>query len=349
MPDNKRYRVIQWATGNVGSRALRAIIEHPQMDLVGLLVTSDAKKGKDAGELAGLDREVGIKATLSVDEIVALDADAVSYMPAYTNWDDVCRLLASGKNIVTPRGEFLHPSAMDPEKRALVEAACREGGTSIHASGSSPGFISEALPLPLLAQQRRLDCFTINEYADMTSRDSHDMIFNMMGYGRSPGQFSEQMLAHVKHDFSGSLILLADAMGITLDDITVEGEMGVAQSDKEIAAGTIPAGTVAALRITVSGIHKGKPLLRFRANWFCSTDIDKDDWGIEDGASGWLVNVEGDTPMDVRITYPVAPEDYAAFTPGLTAHRPINAIPAVVAAAPGIRTTLDLPHIAPVF
>ncbi|HEX7852175.1 MAG TPA: dihydrodipicolinate reductase [Sphingobium sp.] len=349
MPDNKRYRVIQWATGNVGSRALKTIIEHPQMDLVGLLVTSDAKNGKDAGELCGLDYEVGVKATKSVDEIVAMDADAVSYMPAYTNFDDVCRLLASGKNIVTPRGEFLHPAAMDPEKRALVEAACKEGGTSIHASGSSPGFISEALPLPLLAQQRRLDCFTINEYADMTSRDSYDMIFNMMGYGRSPGQFNDGMMQHVKHDFSGSLIMLAESMGITLDDITVEGEMGVANSDKEIAAGTIPAGTVAALRITVNGIHKGKPLLRFRAHWFCSTDIGKDDWGIEDNVSGWLVRVEGDTPMDVRITYPVALEDYAAFTPGLTAHRPVNAIPAVCEAAPGIRTTLDLPHIAPKF
>src|SRR5688572_27718117 len=104
MSDGKTYRVIQWATGNVGSRALRTIIEHPSLELVGLYVTSQAKAGKDAGELAGLDRETGITASLSVDEMVALDADCVAYMPAYTNFDDVCRLLASGKNVVTPRG-----------------------------------------------------------------------------------------------------------------------------------------------------------------------------------------------------------------------------------------------------
>lgn len=342
----RTVRVIQWATGNVGSRALRTVIEHPAMELVGLYVTSDAKAGKDAAELCGLDRPAGIAATRSVDEIVALDADCVVYMPAYTNFDDVCRLLESGKNIATPRGEFLYPAAMKPENRDRIEAACRKGGTSIHSSGSSPGFITEAIPIPLIAQQRRLDCLTINEYADMTSRDSPDMIFNLMGFAAAPGAFNQGMLQHVKHDFSGSLIQLADAVNMPLDDVTVEGEVGLAKTDKQIAAGLVPAGTVAALRITVSGIHKGKPLLRFRANWYCSTDIDQD-WDLLD--SGWLVEVRGDTPLDVRISYPVAPEDYAAFTPGLTAHRVVNAVHAICAAEPGIRTTIELPHIIATF
>ena len=346
MAADKIYRVIQWATGNVGSRALRTVIEHPQMELVGVYVTSDAKKGKDAGELAGLDRATGVKATTSVDDIIALDADCVVYMPAYTNFDDVCRILSSGKNVATPRGEFLYPAAMDPEKRAMIEAACREGGTSIHATGSSPGFITEGLPIPLIAQQRRLDCLTINEYADMTSRDSPDMIFNLMGFGVSPGQFNQQMLQHVKHDFAGSLYQLADAMRTPLEDITVAGEFGIANNDAKIAAGVIPAGTVGALRITVSGIYKGKPILRFIANWYCTADIDKD-WKLRE--SGWKVEVRGDTPMDVDITYPVAPEDYAAFTPGLTAHPVVNAIPAVCDAEPGIRSKMDLPHIVATF
>lgn len=346
MVAGKTYRVIQWATGNVGSRALHTIIEHPWLELVGLLVTNPAKAGKDAAELCGLDQPTGVKATTSVDEIVGLDADCVVYMPAYTNFDDVCRLLASGKNIATPRGEFLYPAAMEPEKRAMVEAACAEGGTSIHATGSSPGFITEALPIPLLAQQRRLDCLTINEYADMTSRNSPDMIFNLMGFGVSAGQFNQHMLQHVKNDFAGSLMQLAEAIRMPLEDITVEGEFGIANNDAQIAAGTIPAGTVGALRITVSGMHKGKPILRFIANWYCTTDIDKD-WALRE--SGWKVEARGDTPMDVNITYPVAPEDYAAFTPGLTAHPVVNAIEAVCDAEPGIRSKMDLPHIVPTF
>jgi hypothetical protein len=347
MNSGRVYRVIQWATGNVGSRSLRTLIEHPALKLVGLYVTSPAKAGKDAAELCGLDRAVGVKATTSIEEIMALDADCVVYMPAYTDFDQVCRLLASGKNVVTPRGEFLHPAAMTPENRARVEAACEKGGTSIHSTGSSPGFISEALPIPLIAQQRRFDGLTINEYADLTSRDSADMIFNLMGFGASPAaKFNEGMLGHCKNDFSGSLIQIAEAVNMPLDEITAEGEFGLAKADKPIAAGVIPAGTVAALRITITGFHKGKPLMRFIANWYCSTDIDKD-WDLLD--SGWLVQVRGDTPMDVRISYPVAKEDYAAFTPGLTAHRVVNAIPVVCDAKPGIRTTIELPHIIATF
>ncbi|MET0239180.1 MAG: dihydrodipicolinate reductase [Sphingobium sp.] len=347
MAEQKRYRVIQWATGNVGSRSLRAVIEHPTLDLVGVYVTSAAKAGRDAAELCGVDRPTGIKATDSVEAIMAVEADCVLYMPAYTDFDQVCRLLASGRNVVTPRGEFLHPAAMKPEDRARIEAACAEGGTSIHSTGSSPGFISEALPLPLLAQQRRLDCLTINEYANNESRNSPDMLFGQMGFGVSPGQFNQHMLQHVKHDFSGSLMMLADAMGIVLDDITVEGEMATANKDVEIAAGKIEAGTVAGLRITVTGVKDDKPLLRFRAHWYVTPDLDKD-WG-EMLYSGWKVNIEGDTPMDLQITFPVPMEKYAAFTPGLTAHRPVNAVPVVCEAAPGIRTTLDLPHIVPRF
>ena len=315
MTAKKIYRVIQWATGNVGSRALRTVIEHPALKLVGVYVTSPAKAGKDAGELCDLDCKVGVKATSSVEDIMALEADCVLYMPAYTDIDQVCRLLASGKNIATARGEFLHPDAMKPEDRVRVEEACREGNTSIHCTGSSPGFITEALPIPLIAQQRRLDCLTINEYANLASRNSPDMIFNLMGFGAAPGAFNQGMLDHVKHDFSGSLIQLAQAVNMPLDDVTVEGEKGIAKNDARIAAGVVPAGTVAALRITVAGIRKGKPLFRFRANWYCTTDIDKN-WDLLD--SGWLVQVEGDTPLDVRITYPVSKEDYPKFTPGLT-------------------------------
>jgi hypothetical protein len=346
MAARKTYRVIQWATGNVGSRALRAVVEHPALQLVGLYVTSQAKAGQDAGALCGLVRQVGIKATTSIDEIMALEADCVLYMPAYTDFDHVCRLLASGKNIATPRGEFLHPAAMKPENRARIEQACREGNTSIHSTGSSPGFITEALPIPLIAQQRRLDCLIVNEYANLESRDSPDMIFKLMGFGAAPGEFNQGMLNHVKHDFSGSLIQLAEAINKPLDEITVEGEKGIAKNDKTIAAGIIKSGTVAALRITVTGFHEGKPLMRFRANWYCSTEIDQS-WELLD--SGWLVQVQGDTPLDVRITYPVSKEDYPRFTPGLTAHRVVNAVPVVCEAVAGIRTTMELPHIIATF
>lgn len=336
------YKVIQWATGNIGSRALRSVIEHPYMELAGLWVSNPDKVGKDAGELAGI-APCGVKATNSVDDLVALKADCVLYMRQGTDIDEICRLLASGKNIVTTRGDFHHPRGMDSDVRARIEDACRVGGTSIYSTGSSPGFITEAMVLPLLSLSRRHDCITIDEYADMESRNSPDLLFNIMGYGVPPGQYDQGKVEYVKHDFAGSLAQIADAIGVEIDEWIAVGENSAATKKVEIAAGTIEVGTVAAQRITISGIKDGRPVLRFRANWYCSRDIENPEWELRE--SGWRIRVEGDTPLDVNITFPVKPEDYAAFTPGLTAHRAVNAVPVLCDAAPGIRTTVDLPQI----
>ncbi len=345
MSSNKIYRVIQWATGNIGTRSLRTVIEHPRMQLVGLHVSSPDKLGKDAGELCGL-APVGIAATNSVDEMVALPADCVLYMRQGIDYDEVCRLLASGKNIVTTRGEFHHPRSMDPAVRRRVQEACNTGHSSIYSTGSSPGFISEALALPLISLERRLDCLTIDEFANMSRRDSPDMIFNIMGYGAPPGVFDQRKLDYIHHDFAGTLSQIADAIGQPFDSTEAKGEMAVARNTTRIAAGTLEKGTVAALRITVNGLRNGKPLLRFRANWYCIEDIDAD-WNLEE--TGWRVQVEGDTPLDVRIRFPIPLEDYPLVMPGLTAHRAVNSVITVCEAEPGIRTTVDLPQVIAAF
>ncbi len=341
MAERKPYRVVQWATGNIGRCALRGIVGHPDMALAGLYVSNADKAGRDAGALCGID-DTGILATDSVDAIVALDADCILYMRQGVDYDEVCRLLASGKNIVTTRGEFHQPSAMDPAIRARVEAACAQGNSSIHSTGSSPGFATEALPIVLLSLQRRLDRLTINEYADVSRRDSPELLFQVMGFARPPGPFHPAALAHLKEGFGASLSQIADAVGLSFDDITVEGEFAAATRDIEILAGIIPKGTVGAQRITVEGRRGGETLMSFTANWYCTTEIDRD-WELLE--TGWRVQVAGDTPLDVKIGFPIPIEQYTAVMPGLTAHRALNAVPAVCAAAPGIRTTVELPQV----
>jgi 2,4-diaminopentanoate dehydrogenase len=181
-------RVVQWATGNIGTKALREVIAHPDMDLVGVYVHSPAKAGRDAGELCGIDA-VGVAATNDVEEIVALGADCVLYMPQGCDFDIVCRLLESGANIVTTRGEFHRPASLDPALLERIEKACAAGGTSIHSTGSSPGFITEALPVVVTSIQRRLDALAIDEFADLSKRNSPELLFDLMGYGKDPTKF----------------------------------------------------------------------------------------------------------------------------------------------------------------
>ncbi|XVQ14854.1 NAD(P)H-dependent amine dehydrogenase family protein [Spirillospora sp. CA-255316] len=333
--------VVQWATGNIGTRALRGVIEHPRLNLAGLYVHSAEKEGADAGTLCGLG-ETGIKATRSIEDVLDLGADCVLYMPRACDYDEVCRLLAAGTNIVTTRGEFHRPAGMKPAVRERVEAACAKGGTSIHSTGSSPGFISEAVPLVLSSIQRRLDSLTISEFADLSRRDSPGLLFEVMGFGRPPADFDERRLSHGRVSFGPSLELVADALGTPLDAIEASGEVAVAAREVTIAAGTLKAGTVAAQRLTVSGLRDGRAVLRFRALWYCTPDLDPA-WDVR--ATGWHIDVEGDAPLDIDLRFPVPLERMAETSPGYTANRAVNAVPFVCDAAPGIRTTLDLPQI----
>jgi 2,4-diaminopentanoate dehydrogenase len=345
-PVRKKYRVAQWATGNVGARAMRQTIRHPDLELVGVYVHSANKAGRDAGELCGVD-PVGVKATNSIEDIIALKPDCVLYMPHVLNFDEVCRILESGSNIVSTRMELHNPTALDPKIRARIEEACSRGKASLHATGASPGFITEAMPIVLTSIQRRLDCLTVFEYADCSSRNSPEMLFQMMGFGAKPQAGpNEHILHHMRSSFAGSISLMAGAFGLPVSEVKATGALGVARNDVHIAAGVVPAGTVAATRTTVAGMRNGKPVFQLVANWYVSPDVDTTDgqtWDFRQ--SGWRVLVEGDCPLDISISFPVAPEDYAEMTPGLTANRPVNAIPYVCEAPPGFQTTVDLPQI----
>jgi 4-hydroxy-tetrahydrodipicolinate reductase len=339
------YRVVQWATGNIGLRSLRAVIEHPDLELVGLYVYSEAKDGVDAGELCGLP-PVGVTATRDVDAILALRPDCVLYMGDRVDADAICRLLESGANVVSTRSEFHRPDDLHPEMRARLEDACSRGGSTLFSTGSSPGFITEALPFALLSMQRRLDRLLIEEFADMSSRNSPEMIFDLMGFGRDPSHFDPRGVeAHGGASFAGSLGVVADALALPLDEVAAKGQVAVARNATVIAAGRVEAGTIAAQRLEVTGMHDGRPLLTFSANWYLTPDVEPA-WDLR--ATGWHVLVEGDTPLDVDIHFPVPPEEWAATSPGLTAHRPVNAIAYVCAAEPGLRTSAELPQIIPV-
>jgi hypothetical protein len=334
-------RVVQWATGNIGARALRGLIDHPHLSLAGVYTYAPDKVGRDAGELCGRGT-TGVHATDNVDEIVALGADCVVYTPAACDFDVVCRLLASGANIVTTRGEFHRADSLDPAVRERVEAACTKGGSSIHSTGSSPGFISEAIPLVLTSIQRRLDGLTIDEFANLSQRPSPEILFDVMGFGRPAAPLDAHRLALLQGSFGPSLELVAEALGLKLDGVEASGEVATTPHEVVIAAGTLPAGSVAAQRITVSGMLDGRAVLRFRAHWYCSKDIDPA-WDLRD--TGWHIVVDGDAPLDIDLRFPVPMERMAETAPSYTANRVVNAVPVVCEAAPGIRSTADLPQI----
>ncbi|WP_395336698.1 dihydrodipicolinate reductase [Novosphingobium sp. BL-8H] len=338
-----RLRIVQWATGTVGSAAMRAVLTHPDMELVGVKVYSPGKEGMDAGELCGME-PTGITAVRDRESILALKPDCVLYMPEHTDYNDVCALLENGINISSTRAEFFHPGSMDPAIRARIEAACTKGGATLHSSGSSPGFITEALPLVLLSLARRLDLLTIDEFANCIDGCSEEMLINIMGFGETPQAFAQRPFYERDEVFNHSLRALAQALGIVIDRFEVTSEVALARRPVKLHKSTIPAGSVAGQRMTTTGYCDDRPVMRFRCNWFVTEDLEPG-WDLR--SDGWRVMVEGDTPLDISIGFPIPQAERQATLPNLTAHRPVNAIPAICAARPGILTTAELPTILP--
>ena len=130
---SRRYRVIKWATGVVGSAALRGILRHPLLELAAVKVYSDDKDGLDAGDIIGVDK-TGVIATKDVDAIMGLEADCVIYCPMPWNIDEMCRLLESGVHVLTPC-PYWFPFIQNPEVAAALGAACKQGNVNMHASG----------------------------------------------------------------------------------------------------------------------------------------------------------------------------------------------------------------------
>lgn len=342
--NDARYRVVQWATGNIGTRALREVIRHPSLELVGLLVYDPAKAGVDAGELCG-EQPVGVAATTDHAAVVALGADCVLYMPRAVDLDDVVALLTAGTNIVTTCGEFFDGGRpLGEEGRRRVLDACEQGGASIYSTGSSPGFITDALPFALLSLQRHVDMIEIDEYADLSQRDSPHLLFELMGFGRPMESYDARRGQYLLGSFAPALGVLAAAAGRPVDDWTCAGEVAAARRTTQLVAGELLTGTIAAQRTVIVGLQGGDEVVRFTPTWYCTTDIDAA-WDLR--PTGWRVRVRGDAPFDAGLEFPVPVADLGSFTPAYTANRPVNAVPYVCAAAPGILSTIDLPPITP--
>jgi 2,4-diaminopentanoate dehydrogenase len=352
----QRYRVIQWATGNTGQRALRELIHDPSYDLVGVRVYDEGKNGVDAGELCG-EPAVGVAATTDRDAILELDADCCVYMARATGTgqtragltqdelvDDVVALLERSVNVVTTCTDLIARAVrLSEDKRDRILDACRRGNSSVWASGSDPGFLTETLPLAFLSIQRRVDLFEIEEFGDLSRRPSPHMVMEQMRFGKPLAEFDpDRRKNHLFGEYQPALTVLADLCGFEIDEWTAEGGVAAAKEDVTIVAGSIKAGTAAAQRIVVTGRSGGVDRIRFTQYGFVAMDVDPD-WGLQ--PTGWRMRVHGDAPIDMKMPFPVPLDELASFVPAFNANGPVNAIPYVCAARPGILATEDLPHV----
>ena len=336
------HKVIQWATGTVGIHAVPAIVHHPDLELVGLWVHSDDKAGRDAGELCGIDR-VGVTASQDVDALLALDADCICYT-AHSDVrpgavvDDLCRMLAAGKNVVnTSFVALLYPEQAGFQDQ--LQAACLEGGTSFFTSGIDPGYGNAGITIGALGLCQDVRTVRMMEIVNYATWDNPFTMFEIMGFGR-PDDTRSLLLAPGSTTLAwGPVVaLVAVSQGLELDEITEEHEVLLADEDVTIASGVVEAGTISGMRFEIKGMVDGEARVVVEH----VTRLRDDDAPHWPQGEGYRILVEGEPNLKLEVTLSSDLGDHNHAGCLATAMHVVNAIPAVVAADPGVLTLLDL-------
>jgi 4-hydroxy-tetrahydrodipicolinate reductase len=339
------YRVIQWATGTVGVHAVPAIASHPDLELAGLWVHSDAKAGRDAGEICGV-APVGVTATQDADALLAMDADCICYT-AHSDVrpdqviEDIARMLRSGKNVVnTSFVPLLFPRAAGPGVHDRLQEACLEGGTSFYTSGIDPGYGNAAVTIGALALCKEVASVRMAEIVNYDTWDNPFTMFEIMGFGKTdPSQSLLLSPGSTALAWGPVIELVAAALDVKVEEITEWHEVLRAEEPFDIASGRIDKGTISGMRFEIRGMVGGEPRIvvehvtRLR-------DEDAPDWRQGDG---YVIDIDGEPSvhLEIKLSSHVGDHNHAGCL--ATAMHVINAIPHVCDAAPGVLTFLDLP------
>ena len=344
-------RVVQIGTGNVGAHALKALITNPQFELTGVWVSSDAKAGKDAAELAGFDISTGVTASTDLDAVLATGPQCAVYTAMADNrlseaLDDYRRILAAGVNVVGSGPVFLqYPWQVIPQELITpLEEAAREGKSSLYVNGIDPGFANDLLPLALAGTCQSIEQVRCMEIVDYATYDSAVVMFDVMGFGKPIDEIPMLLQPGVLSMAWGSVVRqLAAGLGISLDTVEEMYVREPAPEDFDISAGHIPTGSAAALRFEVLGLVEGDPVVVLEHVTRLRDDLCPDWPQPAQPGGSYRIEITGEPSYAVDVCLSSRRGDHNHAGLVATAMRIVNAIPAVVAAPPGLRSTLDLP------
>jgi 2,4-diaminopentanoate dehydrogenase len=355
-----------WGPGSMGVIALRGVIDHPELQLTDVVVHSDSKAGRDAGELCGI-APVGVLGTQDPARLLAGDADAVVYaaganLRPLEAVADMVSILRAGKNVVSCSVvPLVFPDAPEPERSAFTEPlrqAALDGGASFFTTGIDTGFANDVLPLALSGVSRVIESVRVTEMFNYATYPDKAAVYEILGFGKPP-EYSAFAATPGVFTFGWGPVLhqLATGLGTKIDHIDESVERVAATESFDTPTGHIAAGTIAAMRSTLTGYVGEKGTLAIDHVTRMRDDIAPDwpqphicippkdlGYGLASGRGLYRVEIEGSPSM--RCEFEMADDhdhDLGARMAG--ASRMVNAIPAVCAAPPGLLSALDLPLI----
>jgi hypothetical protein len=351
------YKVAVWATGGVGRFAIRTVVDRPNLELVGAWVHSARKDGEDVGTLAGI-APVGVRA--SRDEAAVLDGDAncvVYAAPAGSRpkeaLADLCRILAAGKNVVTTSlpGLVYERGSLSEAYLDAIRQAAHTGSSSIFSSGIEPGFGCDLFPIALMTRSHKVYSVRCIESTDYSQYPVEFDMRELFGFGQPLDYKGGLKSAGVlTWGWGAAVTMVADALGVQLDEIREECEFLPTPRRLETACGVIEAGTVGAPYAKCIGVVDGQEVITIEHVDRMADDL-APDWpksrtGAIDGI--WRVIIDGEPSFDAEFEVGFRPDEDSSDQGLLaTGMRAVNAIPWVCDAEPGIVDALHLPLTSP--
>nr|WP_232327879.1 dihydrodipicolinate reductase [Kibdelosporangium sp. MJ126-NF4]CEL14455.1 hypothetical protein [Kibdelosporangium sp. MJ126-NF4]CTQ88820.1 hypothetical protein [Kibdelosporangium sp. MJ126-NF4] len=342
---------VVWGTGNIGRASIRAVTAHPALRLSGVIVHSPDKVGRDAGDLAGLDRELGISATSDVDAVLAGGPKAVVYAASgeirpNEAVEDIIKAIRVGAVVVTPSVYALYDQRNAPaELRDPLLAAVKDGGGALLVSGVDPGWGNDILPLLISGVATDIDVIRCQEIFDYTSYDQPDSVRWLVGMGQ-PMDYSPPMVAPgiPTMVWGGQIRLMARALGVELDEI--RETLARRELDDTVTTermGEFDKGTQGALRFEVQGIVRGEPRIVVehvtRIHPSCAPD-----WPMPPSGDGaHRVIIEGNPRIEVTVQASDENGNASAGGNATAVGRLVGAIDWLVDAEPGLYDAIDVP------
>ena len=346
-----RIRVFQVATGNVGTEMIRRIARRPELELGGLHCYTPAKIGRDAGEIAGIG-PIGVTATGTVEEIIAARPDVLTFHGVFPDEDLYVAVLEAGINIVTTADwitgwhrDTNHPHTSGMPVSRLLQAACARGGSTFYGTGMNPG-VNQILGVVSAADVAEIENITTIESVDVSCHHSADT-WREVGYGL-PVDHPDLpvMLERYTRVFADSVLMMADCFNLTLDEVRFGYQAGACTRDVDLGWYRLPEGSLGASYIKYQGMVAGVPKIETHLEWQMTPHTDPH-WDIK---GCYITHVKGDPCVyNKHLIYPKPgvdlsnPESFASIGMTVTGIPALNAIPAVVAAPPGLLTSADLP------
>ncbi len=359
-----KYRVVQWGTGWAGRQAVPGILDHPDLELVGVYVTNPEKVDKDVGDLVGLP-PIGIKATSDVEKVLSLDADCHLFMllghrprtvqPAV---DRMASILEAGQNVSqTSVVPLYYPRYAPKEMREKIEAACARGHSRCYGTGVYPGVMSDVIPMALLAGCERVDKVRITEILNYVEYygAGEARLFGIGGPMEDAKTYTDRIAAGTRAILASAIRHLGERLGVEIEEIrTGLNEVAPALQRTEVEGFVIEPGTFGALRHTTQGCVQGRPIIEFAFVTRYDNTAAPEWPAARGGYRGcYRIEIEGSLSLDCDfnlVGHRSSPEQTMGYATSsaqlgsylMTTAPAINAVPYLCRAEPGLYGSMDL-------